>query len=249
MDFEKLSSDWENMFRVLKKKREIYDPRSWESLWPGWPARWVLKFLGQAMVASTDSTCLNRHTGACLVDIKRQQNGDLAPFSIAACFNGAPTGIKPCSKRGRCYYKDLAFQEFKERHQIKGELPEGLKDEFREFKKGFFQFCLACHAEANAIYFSPLPTFGKILFTTTDPCPGCAKTMVQNGIGAVVFAEPYKENESGPFLAEQTEFLFEEANIPCLCVEVPENYFLWLTESIKNAGQSIFDPECDPVTN
>lgn len=186
MDFEKLSSDWENIFRVLKKKQEIYDPQSWESLWPGWPARWVLKFLGQAMTASADSTCLNRHTGACLVDIKRQQNGDLAPFSITSCFNGAPTGIEPCSKRGYCYYKKLAFQGFVRKYWLKEELPDELpdesKDEFREFRKGFFQFCFACHAEANAIYFSPLPTFGKILFTTTDPCSGCAKLIVQQGI-------------------------------------------------------------------
>lgn len=246
MDFKKYSQELEKVFEILRKKDERYDPRNWEKLWSGYSARWVFKFLAQAMVASADSTCLNRHTGACLVDIKRQQNGDSAPFAVASCFNGAPTGITSCTVSRRCHYKELAMQEFRKKYPGTEELSNALRQEFSEYKKRFFQFCLACHAEFNAICFSQTSSFGKLLFATTDPCPECAKTIVQHGIGAVVYAVPYKVNEKGPQMAEQSRYLLQEAAIPCVNINIPQEYFYWLTESIKNAGQPIVDMIHDP---
>lgn len=233
----------EGMFNFLMEKGKQYDPRNWEYLWEGAPARWILKFLSLAMASSVDSTCLNRRTGACLVDIKLQQNGSLAPFSVSSCFNGAPTGIKNCLERGRCFYKELAFEEFGKKYNLPEEnLPKELIEEFKEFKKSFFQFCLACHAEANAIYFAFQPTVGKILFTTTDPCPECAKLIVQKGIAAVIYSVPYKTDEHGPRLADQSRRLFQEAKIPCINVQVPEEYLSWIFANLKQAGQAI--PDC-----
>lgn len=242
MFFSCFSREMERVFDLLKQKNERLDPRNWERLWPDSSARWVLKFLAQAMIASADSTCLNRHTGACVVDIKVQQNGDLAPFALSSCFNGAPTGIEPCSKRGFCHYKELAFRVFKEkRGGDQQSWGSGWKEEFKEFKTSFFQYCLACHAEANAIYFSSIPVSGKLLFTTTDPCPECAKLIVQQGISAVIYVVPYKTDQSGPLLAEQSRYLFEEANIPCINIEVPQEYFPWIFQNIQGAGQGIVD--------
>jgi deoxycytidylate deaminase len=244
MNFNNLTKNWIDIFEILKEKRSVYDPRKWENLWPGFPARWILKFLGQAMTASVDSTCLNRHTGACLVDIKRQENGELVPFSISACFNGAPTGISNCVKLGYCYYKKIASDHFKKEFKI-NKISGEFKEEFKEFKNSFFQFCRASHAEQNAIFFSPSAVSGKILFSTTDPCPECAKMIVQNGIGAIIYAVPYKENKNGPILAEQSRLMFKEANIPCVNVKIPEDYFLWLEKNIRNAGRGIFDKKYD----
>jgi len=246
MDFKKLSIELDDIFEKLGKKKKEYDPRLWENLWTGSPARWVLKFLAQAMAASVDSTCLNRHTGACLVDIKIQPNGEFAPFAISSCFNGAPTGAISCLDNKECYYKELARKVFCKKYKLDGEMSSNeRRREFNEFKKRFFQFCLACHAEANAIYFSSQPAFGKILFSTTDPCPECAKMIVQNGIGAIIYAVPYKKDEKGPCLAEQSRRLFEEANIPCVNINIPEKYFSWLADNVKNAGQAIFDAKYD----
>jgi len=244
MIFSHFSREMAQVFDLLKQKNEKFDPRNWEALWRDSPARWVLKFLAQAIIASADSTCLNRNTGACLVDIRVQQNGDLSPFALSSCFNGAPTGIEPCSKKGFCHYKMLALSAFKER---KGgdrlSWDSDWKEEFKEFKASFFQYCIACHAEMNAIYFSPVPAFSKLLFATTDPCPECARLIVQQGIGAVIYTVPYKADQSGPKLAEQSRYLFEEANIPCINIPVPKEYFPWIFQNIQEAGQGIFDPD------
>lgn len=242
MVFFRFSREMDAVFDLLKQKNEKLDPRNWEKIWPDSPARWVLKFLAQAMIASADSTCLNRHTGACVVDIRVQQNGDLAPFALSSCFNGAPTGIDPCSKKGFCHYKELAFKAFEEKKgKDRYRWGDGWRGEFKEFKAAFFQYCLACHAEMNAIYFSPVPVFGKMLFTTTDPCPECAKLIVQQGISAVIYAVPYKVDQSGPRLAEQSRYLFEQANIPCINIEVPHGYFPWIFQNIQGAGRGIVD--------
>jgi deoxycytidylate deaminase len=242
MNFQNFEKNLFGAFDLLKKKDEKYDPRNWEKIWPNSSVRWILKFLAQAMIASVDSTCLNRHTGACLVDIKVQQNGDLAPFALSSCFNGAPTGIEPCSLSGQCHYKEMAFRQFLSKHSVKN----GWKEKFKEFKKAYFQYCVACHAEANAIYFSPMPAFNKLMFATTDPCPECAKLIVQKGVGAVIFAVPYKADEKGIVrLADQSRYLFERANIPCVNINVPTEYFPWILDNIKKAGQAISDHKYD----
>lgn len=248
MDFNRYSLELEPSFEILAEKERQYDPRNWERLWSGYAARWVFKFLAQAMMASVDSLCLNRHTGACLVDIKEQQNGDLAPFAVSRCFNGAPTGIKNCVAQGRCFYKEKAMEAFRLKYPGLKELTNPLRKEFAEYKKAFFQFCVACHAETNAIYFSRVLPWGKMLFCTTDPCPECAKVLTQQGIAAVVYSVPYKRDASGPRLVEQSRYFFDEAQIPCVNINIPNEFFGWFIENIRGAGQPIKDNIYDLVT-
>jgi len=247
--FEDFSCKLEEAFNTLNKKDPKYDPRNWEPLWPGYPARWVLKFISTAFAASVDSTCLHRHTGATLVDIKTQQNGILAPFAIVSCFNGAPTGIKPCTKENACRYKKQALIDFVKEYNLDQsikELPEKLKNEFKKFKEGYLKYCQAIHAEQNAIYFSSTKSRGKLLFATTNPCPACARMLVQNEIGGIIYSKSYKLDPSGrPLLAEETKRLFEEAGIPCIYVPLPKDYWGWLSYQIKHSGEGIYDPLYD----
>lgn len=247
--FEQMSLELEAPFRELGRKNARYNPKKWENLWPGAPARWVLRYLQIAIAASVDSTCIHRHTGATLVDIKKQQNGALAPFALGSCFNGAPTGIEPCTEKGVCQYRKLALRSFRKKHKLKSsmkELPEELRMEFKQFKEGYVKFCQAVHAEANAIYFSPVEVAGKLLFATTNPCPECAKMLVQKGIVGVIYAKPYKTDPTGkPLLAEETKRLFDEAKIPCINMPVPDWYWEWFKEEIMDSGEGIFDPLTD----
>jgi deoxycytidylate deaminase len=138
---------------------------------------------------------------------------------------------------------------FAEKHNLDSsikELPEDLRVEFKQFKEGYVRFCQAIHAEANAILFSPVQVAGKLLFATTNPCPECAKMIVQKGVAGVVYVKPYKTDPTGkPLLAEETKRLFDEANIPCINVPVPDWYWGWFSEEIMDSGEGIFDSLTD----
>lgn len=247
-NLEELSRLWEPQFEVLSAAGEEYDPRNWEKLWPGHSARWTLKFLLSAAISSNDSTCFNRKTGAALVDIKKQRNKVLAPFILSSCFNGAPTGISPCTSLGYCAYKRTALEDFCRERKINREkpFPEELKGDFKKFKDRYLHFCQAMHAEANAIYFSPTNAHGKMLFATTNPCPSCARILVQNGIGAVIYSTPYKFSPSGrPLLAEETRRLFEEAKVACVQLPIPKEYINFVLQITQLAGQEIRDKAVD----
>ncbi len=249
MDFEKLTRKWQKEFSLLGAQDPRLNPCNWEKLWPGAPARWVLKFLYSAIKASIDSTCLHRHTGATLVDIKEEPNGTLAPFEIISCFNGAPTGITPCTKLDYCRYRRMALNDFCKRHKLPSPLPKfssEQKREFREFKEKYLMYCQAIHAEQNAIFYSPIRPWGKLLFATTNPCPVCARMIVQNNIHGVIYCKPYKTDFCGrPLLDKETKYLFKEAHTPCIYIPFPEGYLLWTEEEAKSAGEGIPDPLCD----
>lgn len=53
-------------------------------------------------------------------------------------------------------------------------------------------YCIAIHAEANAIMFSsPEQREGASLFSTLAPCLGCAKLMANSGVSEVVVRKGY----------------------------------------------------------
>ncbi|MCJ7510337.1 MAG: deaminase, partial [Dehalococcoidia bacterium] len=60
--------------------------------------------------------------------------------------------------------------------------------------------CIAVHAEEAAVLqaskFGGTQVDGSVLYTTTLPCPLCAKMVVHAGIERCLFAEPYPEDEA-----------------------------------------------------
>lgn len=245
VDFERLTKEWEKKFETLAMAGRIYDPRNWETLWPGAAARWVLKFLYLASGTSVESTCLNRHTGAALIDIKEQNNGSLAPFALSLCFNGAPTGMMPCSQLGYCLYKKIALEEFCGKYKLAGlkELPAELKNEFRQFKDRYAMiYCQAIHAEENAILFSPVSARNKMLFATTNPCPRCARMLAQNSVKAVIYSTPYKTDVQGKTLWDEASmFALDALKIIYVHIPVSEEYLDWARSETVTAGKEIKD--------
>ena len=50
-------------------------------------------------------------------------------------------------------------------------------------------FCIAIHAEVNALLFSTRDTKGAVAYITDEPCPGCRKALAAAGIERVVWPQ------------------------------------------------------------
>jgi dCMP deaminase len=67
--------------------------------------------------------------------------------------------------------------------------------------------CLCVHAELNAIiYAGRKDAMGGTVYTTTFPCLGCAKAIIQCGIKRVVYKQDYAEGEN-------TRGVFDESHV------------------------------------
>ncbi|MDR2453958.1 MAG: dCMP deaminase family protein [Bifidobacteriaceae bacterium] len=125
---------------------------------PGWDEY----FLGIARAVAARAKCVRRRVGAVLVVDRR---------IIATGYNGAPSGRPDCLE-GACPRGQLDY----------GAVP-GLGDYDRPGTPGF---CIAIHAEVNALLFATRDTKGAIAYITDPPCPGCRKALAAAGvIGAV----------------------------------------------------------------
>ena len=71
------------------------------------------------------------------------------------------------------------------------------------------------HAESNAIMKvakSTMSCEGAELYTTTCPCFGCAKLIIQAGISKVYYTEDYRDM-SGVELLQQANIIVEQVNV------------------------------------
>jgi dCMP deaminase len=71
------------------------------------------------------------------------------------------------------------------------------------------------HAESNAIMKvakSTMSCEGAELYTTTCPCFGCAKLIIQAGISKVYYTEDYRDM-SGVELLQQAGIIVEQVNV------------------------------------
>ena len=149
-------------------------------------------------------------------------------YIIASGYNEAPLNIRPCIQRGGdakpeyCYkdekIKAVLRKEYKRCPKCGKELrfPEEFSLPFTcdcgarlgsDFMPSrMLDLCIAVHAEEAAILqaskFGGMQVEGSTLYTTTFPCPLCAKMIVHAGIKAVYFAEPYPEDEAINILEE-----------------------------------------------
>lgn len=149
-------------------------------------------------------------------------------YIIAGGYNEAPPGVRPCEQRGGpeyCYKDEKIKEVLKKEYQHcpkcgkKLGLPSDFKVPFkcpsrrcdarlgRDFIPGrMLELCIAVHAEEAAFLqgsrFGGIEVDGSILYTTTFPCPLCAKMLVHAGIQRVVFAEPYPQDEAIDALEE-----------------------------------------------
>lgn len=191
------------------------------------PDFWELN-MAQAYAASLRSTCCKRKVGAVIVkETLTEERRSSRSYVIAAGYNEAPPGIRRCVDRGgssnpEYCYKDEKIKEIlrkKYKHcpncGTNIQLPEELQVPFTcpncnarlgmDFIPGrMLDLCIAVHAEEAAILqaskFGGTQIDGSILYTTTFPCPLCAKMLTHVGIERVIFSEPYPEDEAVDFL-------------------------------------------------
>lgn len=128
---------------------------------PGWDEY----FLGIAAAVSARAKCTRRRVGAVLVYEHR---------IIATGYNGAAPGRPDCLEgacpRGRLGYAEVpAFSDY--------DVP------------GAPGFCIAIHAEVNALLFATRDTAGCTAYVTDQPCPGCRKALAAAGVVRAVWPD------------------------------------------------------------
>jgi len=122
-------------------------------------------FLKIALAVSERAVCLGRRVGAVLV-----KDGRI----ISTGYNGTPENMPNCDEdeKGcyRCAHRD-------------------------EFESGSgYDVCICVHAEQNALLAAArfgTAVEGAILYTTHQPCFGCAKEALQAKVAAVYYIEPW----------------------------------------------------------
>lgn len=124
---------------------------------------WDEYFLKIARVVAGRSTCLRRQVGSLLVKDRR---------ILATGYNGSPRSLAHCLDIG-CMREEL------------GALP-GTAHEL----------CRGLHAEQNAIIQAALHGVsidGSVLYSTHQPCVLCTKMLINAGVKAIYYIEPYPD--------------------------------------------------------
>jgi dCMP deaminase len=129
-----------------------------------------LYFLLIALAARTRADCLGRRVGAVILRDDRV---------ISTGYNGTPFGMLNCSEGGchRCRHRDSE-------PYLRG---------------GAYDVCLCVHAEQNALLTAARfgqRTLGAAITSTTQPCFGCLKELLQAGITEVRFLHPWDPLEA-----------------------------------------------------
>lgn len=129
------------------------------------------------------STCLRRKVGAVAVKDKR---------ILATGYNGAPANMRDCLEKG-CLRQELG-------------IPSGQRHEI----------CSGLHAEQNIIIQAAVHGIsikGAEIYCTHQPCFICTKMLINCGVSAVYFAEPYPDALG--------EAMLKEAGIPYAKLDLP----------------------------
>lgn len=116
-----------------------------------------------AQTVALRANCVGRQVGAVVVKSDR---------IVATGYNGTAAGLTNCVDGGcrRC-------------------------DDRAEFPSGTaYDLCICVHAEANAIAMAArfgIALEGGTLYSTDQPCFGCAKELLQAGVGKVYYVSPW----------------------------------------------------------
>lgn len=133
-------------------------------------------FMAIADTAKRRSSCIRNSVGAVLV---------LEGRVVSTGYNGTPAGTRNCDDGG--------CQRCLDRNQDKLK-PGEQKDR-----------CVCCHAEENAIVQAArfgTSIRGSVLYTTRDPCPTCARMMINAGVTECVAGRPFEDALAERLLSE-----------------------------------------------
>ena len=137
---------------------------------------WPSYFMQITRLVAQRSTCTRRKVGAIAVKDKR---------ILATGYNGAPAKITDCLTKG-CLRQELG-------------IPSGQRHEI----------CSGLHAEQNTIIQAAVHGIslkGAEIYCTHQPCFICTKMLINCGIAAVYYGDPYPDSMG--------EEMLKEAGIP-----------------------------------
>jgi dCMP deaminase len=124
---------------------------------------WDTYFLSVCEAIAARADCTRAQIGALIVDANH--------WIVSTGYNGAPSGAPGCLTSGACPRgrKSLA------------ELPPG-----GPYSSDDELYCIAVHAEANALLRAGRAATGATLYSTREPCHACTKLAEGIGIARVV---------------------------------------------------------------
>lgn len=133
-------------------------------------------FMGIALAVREKANCTGNRVGAVLVMEKRV---------ISTGYNGTPEKMKNCLEGGclRC-------------RNPKGMFPSGVG----------YDLCICVHAEQNALLAAArfgISVQGATLYTTMQPCFGCAKELLQAQVKRIVYLHRWTPSDVDPDMDEQ----------------------------------------------
>jgi len=134
---------------------------------------WDEYFMQITELVASRATCLRRKVGAVLVRNKR---------ILTTGYNGPPSGIEHCEKRGGCMRDEL-------------NIPSGERMELSR----------AIHAEQNAIIQAAkmgISIENSTLYVSTHPCFTCAKMLINAGVKKIIYKEGYSDSFAKEILKE-----------------------------------------------
>ena len=194
-------SEWNELFSKIADYLQLIHEPGFRRPFPS------ESFMTQAYVASLSSSCTRRQVGAVVVSMSNSE-------IVSSGFNDVPSGQPKCRDLGGdgyCYRHDmirLGLQRMKFCPQCGNNIAVDSKAETRwicpicklKLLDGYMpgrmlDLCRALHAEEDAILqaakLGSVSLKSCILYTTTFPCPLCAKMIVDVGIRKIVYVEPY----------------------------------------------------------
>lgn len=130
-------------------------------------------YMGIAFAVREKANCTGNRIGAVIVKDNRV---------ISTGYNGVPEGMTNCLDGGclRC------------------ENPNG------QFPSGHgYDLCICVHAEQNAVLSAArfgIAVEGSTIYTTMQPCFGCAKELAQAKIIKVVYLHPWMPSDADPVM-------------------------------------------------
>lgn len=170
---------------------------------------WDTYYMGIAFAVREKANCSGNRVGAVIVKDNRV---------ISTGYNGVPEGLPNCLDGGclRC------------------QNPGG------QFKSGTgYDLCICVHAEQNALLSAArfgIAVEGATLYTTMQPCFGCAKEMLQAKIKRVVYLHPWIPVDSDPAMdaAKKQEYQRLLSYLQVDHLDIPDPRASWAVTTLRS---------------
>lgn len=170
-------------------------------------------YMGIAFAVREKANCTGNRVGAVIVRGNRV---------VSTGYNGVPEGMPNCLDGGcfRCSHRD-------------------------EFKSGeAYDLCICVHAEQNALLSAArfgISVEGATLYTTMQPCFGCAKEMLQAHIARVVYLHDWVPGDVDPEMDRKKKAQYEKIMQrigQVTKLEIADPRAAWAVTNLRDTGEA-----------